>query len=152
MERKKRQTYEDLPPRSDPNYMKLYNQKNRERIKQLNQQWLKQKIQDNPNYFKEKYNQEYQLEYYQSNKKRLLENHWAKIGILEMTYELFLDELNKQNNNCKICNNPMEKPQVDHCHKTGKYRGLLCVPCNNGLGVFENNKEAFEKYLDEVTK
>ena len=42
----------------------------------------------------------------------------------------------------------MKLPQVDHDHKTGEYRGLLCVPCNNGLGVYELHKERFEKYLE----
>lgn len=42
-----------------------------------------------------------------------------------------------QNNRCALCNQEFkDSPQVDHCHKTGKIRGLLCRFCNQGLGMF----------------
>lgn len=41
---------------------------------------------------------------------------------------------------CLICKKT-SKLNVDHNHKTGKVRGLLCTPCNRGLGMFQDSPE-----------
>lgn len=49
----------------------------------------------------------------------------------------------KQNSNCAICGiNQSEiskKLCIDHCHQTGKIRGLLCNNCNSGIGMFNDS-------------
>ena len=58
-----------------------------------------------------------------------------------------------QGRKCAIC--PATEPDgrgwhVDHCHDTGKVRGILCCKCNIGLGHFRDNSElltAAIKYL-----
>lgn len=149
MERKKRELYDDLPPRSDPNYMKLYKEKNRERLAEKHKQWISEKLKENPNYWKEKNCPIRSAKYRKENKKVLSEKQWIKRGIVDMTYERYESELKLQEGKCKICGRHMDKPQVDHDHNTGKYRGILCIPCNSGLGVYELYKEQFEKYLIE---
>jgi len=58
-------------------------------------------------------------------------------------YNISLEEYNNllklQNNSCDICKLPNDKLVVDHCHTTGKIRGLLCTQCNSGLGMFRDN-------------
>lgn len=44
-----------------------------------------------------------------------------------------------QKNQCLICGNEMVRPHIDHCHSTGKVRGLLCMSCNTGLGMFRDD-------------
>lgn len=56
--------------------------------------------------------------------------------------------LEKQNHVCAICNNPFGLQNIDHCHKTGKVRGVLCVNCNRGLGAFGDNIQNMEKALE----
>ena len=36
----------------------------------------------------------------------------------------------------------------DHCHKTRKNRGILCRPCNNGLGFFQDDVEQMALVLE----
>ena len=79
-------------------------------------------------------------------KRRQNRNTWAtdrkkhfkrKYGI---TVEQYNQMLLIQNNTCKICKNMCKSGKnlaVDHCHATGKVRGLLCATCNVNLGRIE---------------
>lgn len=70
---------------------------------------------------------------------------WRR-ATLKAKYGLSLEEYDRlckeQRGVCAICNQP-EKPGkrlvVDHNHKTGQQRGLLCNLCNSGLGYFREN-------------
>lgn len=49
---------------------------------------------------------------------------------------------------CAICLKPFteqRRPALDHCHKTDRCRGALCVDCNTGLGRFCDNIEILER-------
>ena len=73
-----------------------------------------------------------------------------------ITLEIYEEMLEDQHYGCKICGKDKEKNgknlAVDHCHTTGKVRGLLCDKCNRGLGFFEEDKDKMRlamQYLDE---
>ncbi len=59
-----------------------------------------------------------------------------------------------QNGNCAICGEPEETAgtlHVDHCHKTGEVRALLCGGCNTSLGGFKDSPALLilaAKYLE----
>jgi hypothetical protein len=70
-----------------------------------------------------------------------------KYGI---TLEQFEKMSEQQNHLCLICKKPETHTRrkdgkcflhVDHCHLTGKVRGLLCLNCNVGLGKFSDSRE-----------
>lgn len=56
-----------------------------------------------------------------------------------LTLRSFYRMLDEQRGRCAICNELMVKPSVDHCHDLGHVRGLLCGPCNFGIGAFRDN-------------
>jgi hypothetical protein len=47
---------------------------------------------------------------------------------------------------CGICDREREL-HVDHCHDTGRVRGLLCGPCNRSIGVLGDNVEGLRRAL-----
>ncbi len=73
---------------------------------------------------------------------------------LMKNFGITLDEYNEivaeQQGVCWICRKPNNAKNtdgspkvlyVDHCHKTGKVRGLLCMSCNTAIGHFKDNTE-----------
>lgn len=101
-------------------------------------------------------------------------DHYKKVATdlrhrqLERIYGLTLEDYkrlyNKQEGKCAICKT-FKNPQtfargsrhtdclfVDHNHKTGKVRGLLCHKCNFGLGYFQDSSHLLQQatsYLEE---
>lgn len=80
-------------------------------------------------------------------------------GIEKDEYE---EQLARQNGVCAICKNlevarrkGIRKPlSVDHDHKSGAFRGLLCTKCNTALGLLDEDREillAAIEYLDRHT-
>lgn len=69
-----------------------------------------------------------------------------KFGLTLSDYE-FMAEF--QNHACGICKTPQSKLQrklaVDHCHSTGRIRGLLCSNCNTALGLLRDNPESIRR-------
>jgi hypothetical protein len=57
-------------------------------------------------------------------------------GITEEAFEALLIA---QQGRCCICETPMPEPHIDHSHAKGHVRGLLCRPCNKGLGHFRDD-------------
>jgi hypothetical protein len=76
--------------------------------------------------------------YYAQNKDRICkQNRTRKFGLSIQEQE---ERLERQHNRCAICKEPFGKRwNVDHDHKTGKIRDLLCDGCNGGLGLFKDD-------------
>lgn len=57
-----------------------------------------------------------------------------------------------QNGCCFICKNTLVTACIDHNHKSGAIRKILCVPCNTALGMIKENFDialSLAKYIQE---
>lgn len=71
----------------------------------------------------------------------------SKYGITPGEY---IDMLLDQDKRCAICNT-RDYLVIDHCHATGKVRGLLCNKCNLGLGLFKDNVDSLQNAIKYLT-
>lgn len=62
----------------------------------------------------------------------------ARYGINEADWDRMVVE---QGGRCAICEVATGALVVDHCHDSGRVRGLLCAPCNKGLGHFADDAD-----------
>lgn len=82
-----------------------------------------------------------------------LRRYWPGITG-KQAYARYEEIFKSQNGKCLLCHINQKDINrvfdVDHCHKTGKVRGLLCNNCNKFVGFLEKNTELFvkiEKYI-----
>ena len=73
----------------------------------------------------------------------------------KLSLEDYEEMLNSQNFVCAICgeseitNHPLV---VDHCHKTGTIRGLLCHNCNRAIGLLKDKITNLNNAITYLTK
>lgn len=77
-------------------------------------------------------------------KNAILRRHHLKknYGLTEQQRDALLE---KQNGLCACCGESAKRLVVDHCHSTGKVRGLLCDFCNHLIGMLESREDSLRK-------
>ena len=95
----------------------------------------------------------------QNPEKRARINMRKRGGGAGMTPDAFDALFDAQGRKCAICEvtEPSNKTgpttwNLDHCHKTGQVRFILCCHCNRGLGAFRDNPEFMRRAAELLEK
>ena len=91
---------------------------------------------------------EYKKKWYAKNKAWAKE--YANLKNYGVSTEALKNILSEQNNKCGICNSDLDNSKnthIDHCHTTGKIRGILCQKCNHGIGLFKDSTEILKRAI-----
>ena len=83
---------------------------------------------------------------------------WHVTKTYGLTAEQFLRLYEIQKESCAICgqhiplfnDGMVRKRHIDHCHKTGQVRGILCNSCNSVLGAFKDDPHMFRKAAEYI--
>jgi hypothetical protein len=77
-----------------------------------------------------------------------------------ITAEDYYNMLAAQDNKCAVCESEevnssrvlSNKLFIDHCHDTGKVRGLLCSKCNHAIGLLNDDTDLLQKAIAYLNK
>jgi len=93
--------------------------------------------------------------------KRTRRERYLKI-LYNLTPEQYLEMVEEQENLCAICFKPetqitkvtgkVRPLSVDHCHTSGRVRGLLCNTCNQALGLFKDDPVLLSNAINYLSK
>lgn len=87
-------------------------------------------------------------------------NALRRYGLSEEGYNLLLE---KQNHRCAVCGkkesaksynakNGAQRLSIDHDHKTGKVRGLVCFSCNRGMGYLKDSIDLLQQAIKYLSR
>ena len=73
-----------------------------------------------------------------------------RVGRYRITLEDYETLYQAQQGRCAICREILteNKRRIDHDHRTGKVRGILCTSCNTGIGLFQDSSAILEQAED----
>lgn len=140
--------------RKDRERTAKYRRENPEKIKVI-QKRSTERIKNNPDRLGKL--RGWQKQYREENRKALSDGERKrKFGI---TPERYSELLQSQNGLCAICNQPetatrlgkVKALAVDHCHKSGGIRGLLCSDCNTGIGKLKDDPKVLLAAIQYLT-
>lgn len=120
-------------------YFKEYYKKNKRKIDKKNLNWAK----ENKDKMSEFGKRHFKKNFNKIKSKRIKYRY-------NITIEEYSKMLEEQDYQCKICKE-IKALCIDHDHKTGKVRGLLCGKCNRGIGFFNDNIKSLHNAIDYLT-
>jgi hypothetical protein len=68
------------------------------------------------------------------------------------TLEFYEAQYEKQEGKCAICGQHKAVLDVDHCHETNAFRGLLCHRCNWAIGILGDDADILQQAANYLRK
>jgi hypothetical protein len=135
-----------------PSYNKNGGHKRRSRCRECERDYAKQFRKQHPDKIRER-KKRWAIRYPDKAYRGWKRRSWRRLGLDPDEVERYIAA---HNNLCEICGTKTDirSLAVDHCHTTGKLRGLLCSNCNCGLGMFQDSPQLLmkaETYLQTKT-
>jgi Rps23 Pro-64 3,4-dihydroxylase Tpa1-like proline 4-hydroxylase len=141
---------------------KIYYSKNKEQIieqqkeyKKLNEQICKERSLKYRERTREQAKQRAKTWYSQNKERAKKTNRKNKLKQYGLTVDQYNQLIENQNNSCLICKKEFSeqiKSHIDHCHASGKVRGILCQKCNQGIGLFYESLESLQSAIEYLKK
>jgi hypothetical protein len=149
-------------PYNTPEKRSAYMARTKEHRSKTFKDWMAKTVAGNPEYHREKYERN-KPERIAQARKQYYRPKGGRDRYLSSVYNVTAEEFDKiflsQNAACAICRSPEPQSRglwyLDHCHKTGTVRGILCCSCNQFLGHLEKRPELlyfcipFQNFVDD---
>lgn len=108
-------------------------------VKAQKRESMRQFLKRNPHYHRD----------YSRSKSADYKRHYHLVSDYGITLDDYNAVLKKQRGRCAICGSKDPRGRasfaVDHDHNTGTIRGLLCIPCNLGIGNLNDDPKVLQK-------
>ena len=162
--------------REDPGWLEKRRKQNRESIakakkdpevrKQVNDVWVRnhrERLEKDPDY-RERRNAsargKYRRDKYTKPDSQRLKSLRHQCKLFGIDIHEFNRMFEEQQGLCAVCKRPeqrmykgkVKRIAIDHCHKSGKARELLCADCNTALGLLEDNIGRLQSCIEYLQK
>lgn len=144
-----------------------------ERVRQSRVEQRRRQLEKNPNLYREqrarqlikdpnfdrKHNEKQRSKLKDDPRRQALRAATVRRNHLKTRFGLTVEDFDRmyeaQGGKCAVCPRDLEegyKTHVDHCHETGKVRGLLCFYCNTSLGKLKEDEDTIRNLLAYIQK
>ena len=81
-------------------------------------------------------------------------NYRQRIKRRGLTHQQYMSMYLAVDGKCEICEKDIayHRACIDHCHTSGKVRGLLCVPCNTAIGGMQEDVNILRAAISYLEK
>lgn len=121
---------------------------------------VRRKRANDPEHFRKMESKSYRKRFEEQWDNRRRRAQRMRLRTFGITDEDFMSMYERQGKKCAVCERPValytrrnenwDGACIDHCHSTGRVRGILCNPCNVALGLLQDNPDRIERMREYI--